>query len=461
MSSKAIMDKVLFFTFFLLLGILYFLIGYWVSRSVKSVEDYYLADRNLGIFPLTISLIATQLGGGFILGTSEKAYQFGFYGLLYIFGICAGFLLLASGIAGKLRAFGVTTTAQIFELKYNSVLLKKIASIGSVLSLGGIFAAQVVGSKTLLTALDVYNPVVFIIFWLLIIIYTMLGGLRAIVKNDVVQLTLIIVVFVCFFIYDFWHAPVSAAQLLTLGSTLTTAHTGDWAHISTILLMPALYSLIEQDLAQTFFAARSVRIAVLGAFSAALFLLCFAGIPLYFGLKTKMLNIPVILQANPLMSYFSATYGSTALALITYGVFAAIISTANAVLCAVSGNLVQDFKLTYYDPRHKLLICQSATLLVGLIGLLVSFYYTDLLKLLVDSYAIPVTALLVPLLVAFYATGPLSRTAAYMSVVMGLAAFVISSMTGMVVIACALDALLISAVGYLIGFMLDYKKIII
>jgi len=453
------MDQLLFFSFFLLLGVLYFFIGYWVSRGVKSVEDYYLADRNLGIFPISISLIATQLGGGFILGTSEKAYQYGLFGLLYILGICAGFLLLASGIAGKLRALNIATTAQIFQIKYNSVLLKQIASICSILSLGGIFAAQVVGSKTLLTALNVYNPFIFIVFWMLIILYAMLGGLQAIVKSDVVQLSLIIIVFVCLFLYDIITSGSQNTGFWALASQNLQTGFNTSSQIATILIMPALYSLIEQDLAQTFFAARTTRIALTGAFIAAFFLLAFACIPLYFGVKTKLLALPVMLHANPLMSYFSANYSSTALALVTYGVFAAIISTANAVLCAVSGNLVQDFELAQISPRHKLLVCRTVTLSVGIIGLFVSFYYTDLLKLLVDSYAVPVTALLVSLLVAFYSTDKLSRIAAYLSVFTGLFLFIIlTSLDKALIIAPAIDALLLSAVSYIIGLLLDLHK---
>lgn len=161
------------------------------------------------------------------------------------------------------------------------------------------------------------------------------------------------------------------------------------------------------------------------------------------------------------MSYFSINYNSTALALVTYGVFAAIISTANAVLCAVSGNLVQDFEIAQLSKKHKLLICQTVTLVVGLIGLLVSFYYTDLLALLVDSYAIPVTALLVPLLVAFYSTGTgmLSRWAAYTSVFAGLCAFIVLGLFERTLfIAPALDALLISAIGFALGYIVDKKN---
>lgn len=193
------MEKFLFYIIFLLLGVVYFCMAYFISKSVKSVEDYFLADRKLNLFQVSISLIATQLGGGFILGTSEKAYSQGYFGLFYVLGICLGLIMLACGMAAKLRAFGVNTTAQLFEVYYKSITLKRIASLCSIMSLTGIFAAQIIGSRALMVSLGVYNPIIFIGFWALIISYAIIGGLKAIVQNDIFQLAVIILVFVGLF----------------------------------------------------------------------------------------------------------------------------------------------------------------------------------------------------------------------------------------------------------------------
>lgn len=455
------MDKLLFFSIFILFAIVYFLVGYWVSRSIKSIDDYYLAHRDLGIFPLTISLIATQLGGGFILGTSAKSWQMGYFGVLYVIGICLGFFLLASGIAAKLRSFEVATTAEIFEVAYDSVFLKKIASLCSIFSLIGIFAAQVIASKSLLIALDVFNPTIFIIFWILIIFYTMIGGLQAIVKNDVIQLSLIILVFVGLFFWDFFTNVSLSSNVLSSFDSFTNDY-WDIAQVATVILVPALYSLIEQDLAQVFFAAKTPRIAIIGAFSAAIFLMFFSIVPLYFGMKTKIMGIPLTLEANPLMSYFAMNYNNTILAIVTYGVLAAIISTANAVLCAISGNLVQDFKINKLALNQKrgLFISKVITLSVGIIGLILSFLFTDLIKLLVDSYAIPVAALFIPLIYAYFSKKN-SKLAAMLSVWTGLCVYLILIISNTkILIIPVLDALLLSAIAFALGLLLDQKKLI-
>jgi solute:Na+ symporter, SSS family len=456
------MDTTLFFALFLVLGVLYFIVGYIVSRSVRSVEDYFLAGRKLNLFQITISLIATQLGGGFLLGTSKEAYSIGYYGLLYVMGICIGFMLLASGIAARLRSLEIETTAQLFEVYYGSPFLRKVASLCSIVSLGGVFAAQVLGSRTLLVSLDVYNPIIFTLFWALVILYAMLGGLRAIVQNDIFQLTLIIIVFVGLFVTDVFSNPHYLWDIAFFKSDLfKLSDSSELTRLMVIPLMPALYSLIEQDLAQVFFAARNSRLAVLAAGTAGISLLLFAFVPLYFGMKARLLGIPVSETASPLISLFDQTYPSFVVAFVVFGVLAAIISTANAILCAISSNIVQDFELPVLDKRHQLLISKGVMLAVGCIGWLLAFQLTDLIKVLVDSYAVPVTGLLVPLLVTYYASRTswwVSRQAAYLSVFAGLGTFFGLLMFSKSLIASAeIDGLIASVLGYGVGLLLPRK----
>jgi solute:Na+ symporter, SSS family len=453
------MDRLLFFIIILLLGLLYFVVGYLTSRSIKSIRDYFLAGRTLSLFQMAISLIATQLGGGFILGTSKEAYALGYFGILYVLGICIGFIALASGVAARLRLFNIETTAQLFETKYGSRFLKRVASLCSILSLTGVFAAQIVGSRSLMDSLGVFDPFLFIIFWLLVIAYAMLGGLRAIVQNDIFQLSFIIVVFLGLFVIDIARNISQAVTVMfKSGATFGLLSLSEWSTLAMVPLMPALYALIEQDLAQIFFAARNPRMATLAAWCAGIFLLFFAFIPLYFGMTARILGTCVTVVGNPLVSYFDQTYPSIVVMVIIYGVLAAIISTANGVLCGISSNIVQDFALSTGSEQHKLLVSRIVMIVVGCIGLLLAFTFTDLIRLLVSSYAVPVTALFVSLMVAYYApaSAKLSSLAAYVSVFGGLGTFALLLLIGKGIFFVAeLDGLIVSAGGYIIGYILD------
>ena len=187
--------NILFLSLFIGLGLIYLILGLFVSRGIKTKEDYFLAGRELGLVPLTFTLIATQVGGGMMLGTAAQSYKVGYFGIFYTLGISLGFLILGLGLAAKLRSFNVVTTAELFEVKYNSVFLRKIASLLSIVTLFGILGAQVIALRSVLFALGLENELVFIAFWLFIIIYTMLGGLKAVAITDTFQILFLLTVF--------------------------------------------------------------------------------------------------------------------------------------------------------------------------------------------------------------------------------------------------------------------------
>ena len=110
----------------LALILFYLFFGFFSSRTVKSTKDYFLAGRDLGIFPITFTLVATQLGGGMLLGTSQEAYVAGIYGILYTVGITLGFLMLGCGLAAQLQSLNINTTAELFETHFNQRRSKKL-----------------------------------------------------------------------------------------------------------------------------------------------------------------------------------------------------------------------------------------------------------------------------------------------------------------------------------------------
>ena len=90
------------FTIFLLvlfaMQIVCLFVGSRLSKAIKNQDDYFLAGKGVSFFPLLMTFVATQIGGGTVLGSAEEAYQYGWYVVLYPLGCCLGFVLLASGL---------------------------------------------------------------------------------------------------------------------------------------------------------------------------------------------------------------------------------------------------------------------------------------------------------------------------------------------------------------------------
>ncbi len=443
------MSTLLFLLVFGALGTLYFFLGIRASRNVKSDLDYFIANRQLGTWQISCNLIATQLGGGMLLGTAAAAYTSGYYGLLYTVGMALGFLLLSSGIAARLQQFQVTTTAQLFETQYHSPFLKKIASGLSIMTLFGILIAQVVGFKSLMTSIGFGSGLITLPFWLSVIAYTMVGGLRAITINDMVQLGIITSTFGGIFIYMFFTRATMFASF-TQQQALFTPELFSFSTIFGLIFMPALFSLIEQDLAQRFFASKSKKVAIVSAFNAALFLLLFAIIPVYLGMQAKLLGIIIPQGTNPLLIFLQRMLPDTIFALALCAIIAAIISTADALMNGISANITQDFNIGQYGFGTRLTISKVTTLIVGLAALIASYFVPqDVIAILIGSYELSVSCLLIPLLFCYFRK-TVYKNAAFLSIGAGFIGFFVFRLYP-VALPKELLALVFSFIGYVIG----------
>jgi len=417
------MDITIFLTLFASLSVMYLVIGLYASKKASTNTDYFLAGRSLGIPEVTFTLVATQLGGALLLGTAAKAYSIGLYGIFYTLGISIGFLLLGLGFAAKLQSLNVATTAQLFQTKYGSPTLKKIASLLSITSMCGILIGQVIGSKALLAGIGISSELLFLMLWAFIITYTMVGGLAAVVLTDIAQVIYIFTAFGIIFAYCLWHEPMSFFTSLPSIQENFTSESFDLIKITPLIIIPALFSLIEQDLAQRFFAARSPRVAAISAFLSSICIIIFACIPLYFGMKLKLLGFAIPEDADPLLLAIEYMTNTTMLSLAICGILAAITSTADSLLCAISSNLAQDFDFSGFGLKQSVRLSKGITLLTGLVAIGASYVVTmDIIDILIDSYALSVSCLLVPLLFAYFSTNLKKRAAIY-SICAGLFGF--------------------------------------
>lgn len=453
------MNSLLFLSVFSLLGILYFYLGLRASKNVTTDTDYFVANRQLGIWQISSNLIATQIGGGMLLGTAASAYSSGYFGIFYTLGMALGFILLSCGIAGRLQQFKVTTTAQLFETQYNSPGLKKLASLLSIITLFGILIAQVVGFKSLMVAVGFGSWWITLPFWLSVVAYTMIGGLRAITINDMVQLCIITVTFVSIFIYFIFNNPGSIGNLFANQSILFAAQPFSFSMVTSIILMPALFSLIEQDLAQRFFASRSKAVATISACNATIFLLLFALIPVYLGMQARILNVFIPENANPLIMLIQTILPPFVFALALCAIVAAIISTADALMNGISANITQDFSIRNYIPINSLRISKLTTLFIGISSLIASYFVPqNIIDIIVSSYEISVCCLLIPLLVCYFKRD-VNKYSAYLSISMGLFGFIIFRIFP-IWIPRELLGLAFSMLGYLTGeYLLPILKV--
>jgi solute carrier family 5 (high affinity choline transporter), member 7 len=169
-------------------------VGGLAARKVKdgTAADLLVAGRQMPMWIAALTMTATWVDGGYLLGTAEGTYkssiQLGIQG-----GLCFGLSLILGGIffAGRMRAFGFTTLIDPFESRFGKhwaavLFLPALAgelfwSAELLVAIGSTFGVLL--GMNLVTAILIAAVVT--------TAYTMLGGMWSVAYTDVFQLALV------------------------------------------------------------------------------------------------------------------------------------------------------------------------------------------------------------------------------------------------------------------------------
>jgi high affinity choline transporter 7 len=174
----------------------FLLLGWMATRRARegTPADLLVAGRAMPLWLATMTMTATWVDGGYLLGTAEGAYRTslasGVQG-----GLCFGLSLVLGGIffAGRMRRLGFTTLIDPFEVRFGK-------SWAMVLFLPAILA-EIFWSAELLVALGATlagplgYPVGVVILGsaLVVVAYTMMGGMWSVAFTDALQLGLVVI----------------------------------------------------------------------------------------------------------------------------------------------------------------------------------------------------------------------------------------------------------------------------
>jgi len=95
-------------------------VGLYRSRQVKTEADFSVAGRTLSPWVTVLTMLATWIGTGSIVGMAEKTYQVGANAFFLPIGTLCGMLILTQ-IAGKARGYEVYTVPEIIGSRYGNI----------------------------------------------------------------------------------------------------------------------------------------------------------------------------------------------------------------------------------------------------------------------------------------------------------------------------------------------------
>jgi len=396
--------------------------GVSYSKKYQGLNNYLLANRSIGVFSLTTSLVASALGAWILFGPASAA-TWGGLGAVIGYALGTAFPLFALIYLGerfrKLYPKG-KTIIEVVRLRFGNKLFKLILFLTifymfiflvAELTAVSLLVNYISGTSLWITALIVIVSS---------LIYTLYGGLRASIFTDNIQFIVILLLLLMSFNYlisfnssEFSFEFIKQNKPILLSSGYLPNFTAGL----TFFIAVAATNLFHQGNWQRVYAAKSNEVL-----NKSLIISFFIIIPIVFfmgfsGLVAVSINSSVI----PDLAFFSLLLKEQNSMISVIVIILAISLTISSVdtlinaissLIVVDGNKVLKFKGDYLKLSKNIIILLSAiALIVASKGL--SILYLFLLADLLCCAAV---------LTVFYSfyDKKLSEKNAYVSIIIGL-----------------------------------------
>ncbi len=381
------LDWIVFIGYFALSALLGFILS---RRKVSNMDEYFLAKKQMPLWAVAISLLATTQSAATFLGGPGAAYGSNLTYLSTNIGYILGILLVAYFFIPRFYENRVMTVYQLLHKRYGAAAQR---ATGIWYFFGRVFAS---GARLYMAAIamsmvlffDIAPTHILLSTLLLVIVgiaYAYFGGIRSVIWSDVVQLVIYVsaaLIAIISLYLAFSATPSEVISALQTGgaegnsklklfdfqfSGFTDVYTV-WTSLTGFVLLSVASHALDQDMTQRLLTCKSAKQGAMSAVTGALISLPVTMVFMFVGLFLYIFyNQPDLLRGNYehvvdmsknapqtvqiFMYYMLNEMPAGIKGLMTIGVMAAAVSTLNSGLNAMSSVLVNDFYKPIQEKR--------------------------------------------------------------------------------------------------------------
>jgi SSS family solute:Na+ symporter len=370
-------------------------IGILASRKQNNTDEYFRGSRQLPWWAIGFSIIATSFSAASLLGGPGEGYSHGFLYLQLQFGDLIGYGLVILLFLPFFVRLNLTTAYEYLEKRFDA----KTRSLGSlcfllfvIARLGGLLYAA---SLVVATVTNIPLYLAILLVGIVSIVYTVVGGITAVVWTDVLQFVMIFVGLAA----GIWAAVSGVAG--GFGELISAAGAGgklavvnlSWDPASIRSLPTALfaYGILAFAVAGTNQQSvqRYVSCADLPSARKAILLGWFSGFVgvaatlllgvLLFGFYSLNSGLPDEIKPDRILSYFIINQVPPgASGFLVAAIFAAAMSSIDSALHSLATCMTVDFYDRYSKSARtdvqSLKVAQGLIIVWGILGILSAFY---------------------------------------------------------------------------------------
>ena len=377
-------------------------IGFYFAKKNRSAEMYFLADRNLPGWLVGFSVMATIVSALTFLALPGFAYAENWRYMCNNFGYLLALVPAVLLFMPFYRRTGVSSAYEYLERRFGTWARLYAAALFILWMTCRMSIILYAVSLPIRTMVPVEMPWIILAFGVIATIYTVAGGLEAVIWTDLLQtIAMFIGAIICLplvlsmlpggFTQIFTEAYADGK--LSLGGTaITFSEKTVWVMIMLSLFTWLHWCCQDQTMIQRYLAPRNRREARRALILGSLLTVpvwtyfIFIGTALYVFFKIHPdPDLPnVVEKPEQILPYFVLKYVPSGLAgFVICGLVAAAMSTVDSSINAVAATLTNDFYrrllVSNRDQRHYLRVGRGFSCLIGaiMIGGALAIHHTN------------------------------------------------------------------------------------
>ncbi len=424
------MDKTYFLTqsisltIVITISLIFLILGIYHSNKFQGLNNYLTANRNIGTFSLTTSLIASALGAWILFGPAS-ASTWGGMGAIIGYSLGTAFPMFFLIFLGKKirKEFPKGSTLVEFIRKKFGKSLFKLILLMTIFYMFIFLCAEVTAVAVLINYISGTELwLTALIVLLSTLIYTLYGGLKASIFTDNIQMIVIFVLLLISLIYinsfsgsQFSFEFIKEKNPHLLSSEYIPGYTAGL----TFFIAVAATNLFHQGNWQRVYAAKDFK-----TLKKSLIISFFVIIPIVFYMGfSGMVAFSIDPNIRPDLGFFSLLLKEKTTLLSVFIIvlgLALTISTVDTLINAISSLIVVDGKAVFNlrKETNYLKFSKSVIIFLSIISFVVASKGFDILYLflLADLFC---CAFVLTIFYSFYNKN-ISEKTAYIAIIIGL-----------------------------------------
>ncbi|MCK9280569.1 MAG: sodium:solute symporter family protein [Melioribacteraceae bacterium] len=427
-------DFIIVFVF--LAGMFY--IGSIFYKWVGDSDDFYLAGRQLTPFILAAVLAATNVNMYSFVGQAGIAYKEGIQIIWQTWTGNMAMVLAGLFVLPIFRRLRIRTIPEFLEMRYSKGVRTFVAILWIfrlAFWLGVVLYTAIVAAQVL-SGFESFTGWI-LIFSVVVIVYTMLGGMWSVAFTDVIQ-------FVLMLASALLLLPIAMAAVgwfpglmakIPADSVTLVKQTGtyNWKFVIAIFLLGIQWACVDQGLLQRAFGANSTKSVAKGLVLAGIITTPFALLWNLPGLAARVLYPGLANADSAVPMLISNLIPNIALGFVVVGLLSSQLSTISGNLNGVATIFTSDIykNVLKRDASEKdlLKVARIITVVIGIL-MMIFTYFVPILGGAVNAYLTIIAIMDMPLFIIAVVYGLLWKRVNWQGAIGGYIAGAIAGAIG-------------------------------